>query len=357
MNAIEEHIPQNMRNMAEVDILGYWVSYTIQGTGIRVQKDNLQTILDKHGMGDMMPADVTMRTAMQRALTAWARAQAQQGATKLGKNYASQNEDEDGDGESDSLIVQVINPTKDNDFWVFYLINRKINWSLYGMDFMTKFRVKLYRSGVVVVTDTASGAIDSMALHSIERSIDPFWQEYRSMYLGVDIGPIIKATLMRQWAVLTRREGGLYFVPVEGEDKLDRLSDFLGDLPNFGNGTPTLVALPVLDVPKVKRALADSVHNGVMAEISALQSELGKMQAQKAGSVRRSTVNERFTEYQMLLARARTYSELLGMRTEDIEARITGLKDAARTLLNVETVEDVAETADPNGSDLFDANA
>ncbi len=90
--------------------------------------------------------------------------------------------------------------------------------------------------------------------------------------------------------------------------------------------TSSLVHLPIIDRPTIKRQMASIAHKSVMAELTALRKDLERVIAQasattkkgKPGTIRRASMVARLADDQGMKAKVGLYAEMLGMRQQEI---------------------------------------
>jgi len=129
-----------------------------------------------------------------------------------------------------------------------------------------------------------------------------------------------------------RRAGGVYFVPLNECDPLERLRRLVATLPQLPELEPFVCALGVPDAVETRRSLAKAVHAGLLDEINSLHSDLQRL-SEGSEHVREKTITQRLSVYQRLRAKAAIYQELLGMQQDQVRAAIRELETEARNLL------------------------
>jgi len=120
----------------------------------------------------------------------------------------------------------------------------------------------------------------------------------------------------------------------------------------------SLVHLPIIDRPTIKRQMASIAHTSVLAELTALQKDLERVTAQasattrkgKPATIRRESMVARLADYQGMKAKVSLYAEMLGMRQQEIARSLDTLQQTARTLLDT-AAGAASEDGDEDGAD------
>jgi len=121
--------------------------------------------------------------------------------------------------------------------------------------------------------------------------------------------------------------------------------------------TSSLVHLPLIDRPMIKKQMASIAHKSVMAELTAVPKDLERFIAQasattkkgKPGTIRRESMVTRLADYQGMKAKVGLYAEMLGMRQQEIARSLDTLQQTARTLLD--TAAGAASEDEDDGDD------
>ena len=106
--------------------------------------------------------------------------------------------------------------------------------------------------------------------------------------------------------------------------------------------TSSLVHLPIIDRPTIKRQMASIAHKSVMAELTALRKGVERFIAQasatikkgKPGTIRRESMVTRLADDQGMKAKVGLYAEMRGMRQQEITRSLDTFQQTARTLLD-----------------------
>jgi hypothetical protein len=145
-------------------------------------------------------------------------------------------------------------------------------------------------------------------------------------------------------ACALRPGGGVYFVPYVRRDALVRLKDLIEralPAPSDGENTSSLATFAHIDRPGTKKQMSTIVHTSFMAELTALHKDLDRFVQQaktstkkgKPGRVQRTSMEDRLAQYQTMCAKVTLYSELLGMRQQEILRGLEELQATAHQLL------------------------
>ncbi|WP_129677337.1 DUF6744 family protein [Candidatus Chloroploca sp. Khr17] len=315
-----------------IPLLGYHVWWSTRG--LRVSHDDLLNHLNATGFGAFAPALPTDATALKRAIYAWLDDQHQTGSPLQPPKGGIRN------------LVRPIN-TRSSQHIVFALVGEAVDFAALGLSYGTQARIlleklspheRLHREPALICTTAATGVI--AAQHEASAFTDalrPRWRTYQTLHLAGDLTHLIRTIIDAiPGAVCVRREGGLFFVPVSEHATLLRLRQLVAALPTDGEHEPYVELLGVPDEAAARRTMARAVHRGMLADVQAMQSDLNDLQ-RKAKQVKASTIAQRLSAYQQVIARAQLYADLLGMHQQDIQTAITDLSAVARALLLSDT--------------------
>ncbi len=122
--------------------------------------------------------------------------------------------------------------------------------------------------------------------------------------------------------------------------------------------TSSLVHLPIIDRPTLKKQMDSIAHKSFMAELTAPQKDLERVIAQasattkkgKAGTIRRASMVARLADDQGMKATVGLYAEMMGMRQQEIARSLDALQQTARTLLDT-AAGAASEDGDEDGAD------
>ena len=128
-------------------------------------------------------------------------------------------------------------------------------------------------------------------------------------------------------ALQLRDMGGIYFIPIQYEDKLNLVEEGLGEL----SPESVLYLLPIYDDKKAQSSLKTAFIEDYRKELASMGEELEKRI--EAGGTRASTFQNRLTEYKELRERARAYEDLLQFKAKDVHDAIDKMEAQVKEAL------------------------
>jgi hypothetical protein len=344
--------------------LGYTVWWSL--AGIRVPHDTLAATLDACGFKAFLPARPSYHIALRRALTALVR-----GTHTLPTPGADE-------ADTSRAFLRTI-PERANGQLVFAIIHENVDFRALGLAHQTSLRVRLDKKhGFITITSQERGDIyapptDATALGdgiiAIDDDVAPFadalrphWCRYKDLHIAADLSRMMReivcgdliprtprrvatrtqATKNELHAVSLRPGGGLYFVPGDKHDTLERLETLINALPTDGIHTPFFVAQALLDEAKAKGQMARAVHDGFLSEIQGLQTDLSHLT--ETDSNKPATLAGRLLAYRKIKEKAGMYADLLGMQQADVLQQLQSLQQRVAHLL---TADDPPASASP----------
>jgi hypothetical protein len=333
--------------------LGYSVWWSL--AGIRVPHSRLATALDSCGFKAFLPARPSYHIALRRALTALVR-----GTHTLPTPDIAE-------ADSSRAFLRTI-PERANGQLVFAIIHENVDFRALGLAHQTSLRVRLDKKhGFITITSQERGDIyappaDTTALGdgiiAIDDDVTPFadalrphWRHYKDLHIAADlsrmmreivcgdliprtprsVGARTQATKNELNAVSLRPGGGLYFVPGDKRDTLERLETLIETLPTDGVHAPFFVAQVLLDEAKAKGQVARAVHDGFLSEIQGLQTDLSRLS--ETDSNKPATLASRMLAYRKIKEKAGMYADLLGMQQADVLQQLQTLQQRVAQLL------------------------
>lgn len=343
--------------------LGFTVWWSL--AGIRVPHDTLAATLTTYGFTGFVPTRPSHHIALRRALTALLRG---------GTTRTLPEEDE---ADASRLFLRTI-PERAKGQLVFAVIHENVDFRALGLAHATSLRVRLdKKSGLVTITSQERGdiyappaeatptgdgivAVDDHAT-AFADALRPFWRKYKDLHIAADLsrmmreivcGDLIPRARRRTTpstpstptlqAVSLRPGGGLYFVPGDKRDILERLEQMLDTLPTDGIHAPFFVAQALLDEAKAKGQMARAVHEGFLSEIQTLETDLAQLA--QTDTNKPATLAGRLTAYRQVKAKLSMYADLLGMQQSDVLHQLQALHHRVAQLL---AVDDPSESTTP----------
>jgi hypothetical protein len=336
----------------EFPVLGYTVIATLKG--VEVRHDELLRLLTPPGLARYLPALPEPRTSLKRAIRAWLKELA-----TAGPGWLAEEDDEDL---RTRRLVREISAAR-SPLLTLALVAENADLSELGLSYLTNLRVCLDRTtDTLNLTTTPAGqdAVRQTALQdqALLAGLVPHWAYYRDVHTGGDLGRMVHDIIAGLDASPMRAGGGVYFVPYAQRPALRALKHLLAALPAAPGqeNASSLVHLPILDRPAIKRQMAAIAHRSFMSELVALQKDLERFvqQAQavtrsgKQGRIKSQSMVSRLADYQAMKARVALYGEMMEMRQQEILRGLEQLQTTARTLL--ETAAGALSADDPEAA-------
>lgn len=334
---------ETLQDTGDLPILGYTVSWKL--TGVQIPHTDLVARLEAAGFGDQAPRrEPPEKRAVKRAIRAWV-----DDRRGLAPRAA---DDETGSGSGrrrSGDLIRVIND-RDSAFVVYALVAEDADVQELALEYSTAVRFSLNKTtGELFCTTEARGQMRAESeAQEIARQIAPHWNYHKGLQLSGDVARIVTAAVQSLDAVTLRDQGGLYFVPVQQQDALERLAALLADLPTLGASAPMLLMLPVINVGAAAVQLRQVAEEDMLREIEAAGEDLSRF---NAGTVKRNTVMERLAAFARLKDKIALYAETVGMRRERLDVDMARLEAQVRALLPDEPRQARLETPD-GGIDL-----
>lgn len=359
----------------EFPLVGWHVLWRI--SRVAIPFDDLRTLLSKYGFAQYIPTPPAPAAALQRAVAEWVDLRAAEGhGPARGRNSVGDDDDESAPTREQSLIRPVAVPPR-NPFLVFALVVEAADLAELGLSYATSMRIVLHKEtktlicttqpkGVIEVPKARKGAqakarqpapaperaVAVLAAETaaeaegvrLTRELEPLWEQHRELVTATECSRIIRRIVADMNSVATRGRGGVYFVPYNELDTLQRLNQLIGELPTPGLPTtsprrPFLYPSGVIDRPAAKRQLAVALHAGIMDEVDAATKKLHRFTAQAEGTVRADTLLERLAEFRRVKQKASTYADLIGLQQESVQESLRALEKEAMQVVLAGDVE------------------
>ncbi len=323
------------RSTANLPLIGYTVFWRL--AGIRVQHAELVTAVAAADFTAFLPEPPSARKALRRAIEAWLSARALVGS---GPALADDEEEEDDEGPATGGCVQqraLVRLINDKEWLVFVVVAEAVDLTALGLSYGTNLRILYHKaSGGIAITTDAEGVPALEADAQGRRLTDeflPYWQEYRTLHISGDLSRMMRQTIGALQSVCLRPSGGLYFLPVGQADALQRLSALIETLPVAGDRVPFVCAQGVLNRPEAVRKFSNALYEGLVDELNALATDLTRLTAGRAGSVKSTTIAARLASYREVRDKVELFADVLSRRTEQLLERLDALTTQARTVL------------------------
>jgi hypothetical protein len=350
-------VPEIESATDDFPLLGYTVIASLGG--VEVAHDDLRQTLTSLGLQVYLPGLPEPRTALRRAMRAWLQGLADTHDDALDPGA----EDDDRDRHTRQLIREIPGAR----LLTLALVAENVDLAHLGLSYLTNLRVFYDRSTRELhLTTTPVGQPDPLQLGTGRTPRDewlltrlrPFWERYRELHTGADLGRMVQAIIAAMQATSLRPAGGVSFVPYLQRPALQCLKQLIENgLPAAPGQTSssTLLHLPVVDRPAVRAHMARAIHSALLGEVTTLQKDLDRIVQQtraethvgRPTALRQSTVMNRLTQYRALRSKIELYGEILGARQQQALAALASLQLTARSLLDAATGPEPKEVADP----------
>lgn len=131
-------------------------------------------------------------------------------------------------------------------------------------------------------------------------------------------------------AVAVRDRGGVYFIPIQAEAKLDMAAEIFKLVPGC-----EIERLPIVDTAQAKKSMWKALVSDVKSDIASLNDELDQLKKVS------TKINEnRVKRYKELRAKAEMYGDLLSQTAEDIVSDVKALEKRLKAKLELQGTEE-----------------
>lgn len=308
-------------------LLGYTCLWRLDG--LNIQHRDLAPLMDSRNLGRFLPSAPSPIVGMRRALTAWARDRVEHHTLGL------LSDEEEARYDKAPLVETLTH--RDKEWAVFALVGKRVKLDVDGIDYSTLLRIKIHKqTGQWMVSLEAEGSMDGTgsASHSdreatVAEELTPYWEQYRALHLSRDLSRMLRDITSASASLNgLLKQGGVYFVPRGREEHLEPCADLIAAIsarPGSGQGVFLMLGVP--DSTAVRGQLGVQAHREIMADMEELGEEITGLLANK--TTRPDTIGERLNQWSKLADKVGLYVEVLGMRREDVEAKL----EATRALI------------------------
>jgi hypothetical protein len=285
-------------------LLGYTVFWRLSGVWIR--HEALARVLAETGFADAMPAPPAPVVALRRALLIFAR----------------------HSGRGDALLLRTVGRAPG----VLALVEEAPGQQG-SLLYRTHLRAR-YDAGTqeVFCTTQACGPIDATTeVPSLSAPVRSLFAQACRTYSGADLSRLLCSLVLACQAARLQR--GIYFVPVGQCEPLQRLDTLVDQLP----GAPLFATLAQVDERRTRAQLVHAIHADLVRELETVETRLRQLRTTgKQPEI--STLCQHLGRVRAVQQKAHSYTELLGARVQEIQARLEAMHaDVQRlTLLDVD---------------------
>ena len=302
MNENEQTHTQDIRTQnATVAVLGYAVFWRL--SGVQISHADLTQALTQAGFGSFTPALPQPGTALRRALLF----------------YAQHSIPE-------TVLLRAVSHTP----CVLALVQEEPN-PQGSLAYVTRLRARYDpTSQDIWCTRTSSGPIDATTEDPhVTVALRFLFQEACQTHTGEDLSRVLRAIISSLGAARLQR--GVYFVPAHASASLQRLDELIARLP----GAPLLATLARLDERRTRERLVHAIHADLMQELDAMEARLEQMRATQP-QPETTTLCHHLVRFRAIQNKAQIYTELLGARVQEINARLEALQADVQQLVLVD---------------------
>jgi len=289
----------------ELPVLGYTVFWRL--SGVRIAREALIRALAETGLAAHVPAPPSPECALRRALAHLARARHGERLLLRTVSHAP-------------CVLAVVEETPDQQGSLAY---------------HTHLRAR-YDAGTrqVYATLRASGPIDASTEEpGTGTALRALFAQASETHTGEDLSRLLRAVVAGCQAVRLQR--GVSFVPAAASEPLARLAELVERLP----GAPLFARLAQVDERETRRRLVHAVHADLVRELERMETRLGQARAAHP-QPETGTLCQQLVGVRALQQKARVYTELLGARVQEIQARLEALQAGVQRLVLLD-IEDL----------------
>lgn len=306
-------------------LVGYSVMWFMDG--LSSSNATLRSLMadPEIALGDFVPDPPSPRVALHRALEAMLRDL---------KGLPALDETSETDvSDARKLLIRPINDY-DKEWMVFAIVGEAADFMNSALRYKTEWRVKFHKkTGAMVCVTTPSGAISQeQDAPELTQQLTPYWLHYKEHHTSRDISVVVKSVIDWASAISLRKGGGVYFVPVEHENTLDRVRLLIERLVQLYGGEPVFLTLGVPDKKETMRQMSIAAHIALMDEADALIANVNKVLNGDA-KTRERTRTDRLGQWHLFHAKLESYDFILADRREQMEARLTQLNELVERLV------------------------
>lgn len=262
-------------------ILGETIWWRIKN--VVIARDDLLALLDKHGLDKgYVPKAIRVRSAVLRTLDALA---------------------------EDGLLERII---EDPEFTVFQWSDRNVDKDRERAEYREKVVFKYWKK------EARLEASEPL----LQTVVDALMIKYGEAFLTQDVRGALTNLLYSKhgMAFSLKEEGGIYFVPDEHRDFVDRLQALIKDLGPQCN----LRRLAIPNTPESQEEVGASYVDSFMRDIATLRGEIAKLEA--AGTYRNDTLDKKRALLMDAYERAKVYMQMVSIDAKDIGQQVNALE-------------------------------
>lgn len=307
----------------DLPLLGHVAFWKVEG--LEIPTADLAAALTAHGFASFAPRVPTHRHALRAAIEEWLEAQGATRTRKTGAKSAQRDR------------ISVVNDDQ-SETMAFLVVTEDLDLARLGMSSDTRLRFILWKEGphagqFAATTDATGTAADSARESAVTQEVGKLYAKHKGLHDAGEIARLVKAIVESFRAVSLRPNGGVYFLPADQREGVDRLRRCCADLAQGGDGI-FLALTPVLALAEMKRQYAALALTALQSEAERLETYLrDQFLAKPEGTVGATAVARQITQFRQFREKATAYADLLSIRATDLLAAITRLEAQARAIV------------------------
>jgi len=270
--------------------LGYLLWWTIRD--VSIEESKLNDLYVKTGLADYMPKHVSNRKSFWRALK------------KFGKTHPD-------------LLIRKIG---ENDQKIVYgIVAEDQNFTKEDLEYQIECKIVFWKeTGSIAFSDDKHPAVQEMQLQ---------YEKYCTHFIADDLRKAILSSIESLSSLDVRKQGGIYFVPVEFYETVAKFDELVSNL----SSSAVMYTNPIPDLPRVRKKMFRAFMEQAEVELKEAAEELEKLRNDKG--VRSSTIEARINRFKEFRDKATLYADLFKGKVEKIEERISSLEKVAQEVL------------------------
>uniref|UniRef100_A0A6M3LG32 Uncharacterized protein n=1 Tax=viral metagenome TaxID=1070528 RepID=A0A6M3LG32_9ZZZZ len=292
-------IVSNLQEDSGKEKLGYVVWWALERV-MRVVEDRVKKIFTKYGFDEKeFPEVCSSEVAFTRALSRAKR-----------------------DKLLDKWLIRKI--FLGDDKIVYGIVKEKIDKDNEDLDYKKEDKITLKRKteDIQLENNTPQGQL-----------VKKFYGELRGILDNYHLMVFLLQQVKVMNALQLRDTGGIYFLPIQYEERVLRIEKALAEL----SPESTICLLPIYKDDRAKKSLTMSFDENFQAELEAKADEL-KKRIESEGT-RASTFNNRLNEFKELRQKAQVYEDLLNFKAGGIHKKIGELEQKVKKALMSATMD------------------
>lgn len=317
-------------------LLGYLTITTVKG--IEINEANLLSTLTEMGLSRYMPGLPLPTKTLGRAIRRWLK---------------EVNKVDIGFGNDEKALVRTIVGRSESDVVVYGLVAEKKDLVEWGLEYLTNLRIFYEKeNGALSLRCTGVGQDYARMTGndlSMLSQLEPHWNYYKNLYVSSDLSRMITAMVKDLDSINAKDRSGVYFVPTNRLAELQQIQTLIEEkLPLSPGDTnkSNLSAFPQIDRAESRRRFGNLAYQSLLGDLSGLDAKLNRFVETasngngtgrgRPGLIKKESVLAQLGEYKDMKTKILLYKEKLGIQQEELLAKLSGLEETARKLIDIE---------------------